>query len=189
MAPRSVDNITDLNARWMYDGIGNMWAEFLGSDATESFKRNGCYHKMLTPKVKLIALNNNVCQRMNFWNVYDPVDPDGQLKWFIEQLQEAEKVKHNVIVITHIPPGNGCTRSWTHNYYRILDRFSSSIVGQYYGHTHKDELVLFAIEDANNNTHTVGSGFCAPSLTPAAKLNPAYRIITLNQAVSTGIIF
>jgi hypothetical protein len=45
---------------------------------------------MVNPKLKLIALNSNVCYRLNFWIAYDSYDPDGQLEWLISELDDAE---------------------------------------------------------------------------------------------------
>lgn len=54
---------------------------------------------MVKSNLKLIALNSNVCNRMNFWAAYDSYDPDGQLSWLIKELDEAETNGHFAIII------------------------------------------------------------------------------------------
>ena len=34
-------------------------------------------------------------------------------------------------------------QSWSWNYYRVVNRFESTISGQFFGHTHYDEIELF----------------------------------------------
>ena len=34
-------------------------------------------------------------------------------------------------------------QSWSWNYYRVVDRFESTITGQFFGHTHFDEMEIF----------------------------------------------
>ena len=55
---------------------------------------------------------------------------------------------------------------------RIVKRFSSIILGQFYGHTHYDEFSLLY----NNHSEAISVAYTAPSLTPHDGLNPGYRI-------------
>lgn len=36
-------------------------------------------------------MNSNFGYTANFWRLYDPIDPDQQLAWLIEELSEAEQ--------------------------------------------------------------------------------------------------
>ncbi len=42
-----------------------------------------------------------------------------------------------VHIIGHIEPTE-CLSSWSENYYRIVNRYESTIVGQMFGHTHNE---------------------------------------------------
>ena len=67
--------------------------------------------------------------------------PAGQLVWMVEELMAAEKSGSMVYIISHIPPGlTNCLAAWSHQYTRIIQRFSNIIRGQFYGHTHYDEF-------------------------------------------------
>ena len=48
-----------------------------------------------------------------------------------------------MIAVAHIPPVQSAVSefsTWTDNYIQLVNRFSETIVGQFYGHTHKDEV-------------------------------------------------
>jgi len=170
--------------KWLYDTVAdNYWSEWVNTtEAKATFKKGGYYSKMVTSTLKLVALNNNVAYRSNFWIAYDPVDPDGQLAWLIQQLDVAETNGHYVMIIGHIPPGNDYYSAWIHNYIRIIERYQHLVVAAYNGHTHDDEIVvLFSREKNSTNTLPVGVNYVAPSLTTFTRLNPGYRIFSLNQ--------
>ena len=44
-------------------------------------------------------LNSNIAQKDNFWILYDPVDPDGQLAWLIKELDHAETIGAHVSIL------------------------------------------------------------------------------------------
>ena len=46
-------------------------------------------------------------------------------------------------IFTHIPVGNGdCLSTWANHMNTIIDRFSGTILGQFYGHTHEDHFYV-----------------------------------------------
>lgn len=55
-------------------------------------------------------------------------------------------------------------------------RFSHIVKGQFYGHTHTDELKIFYDE----NGTAINIGYNGASLTPYKKYNPNYKIITVD---------
>ncbi len=99
--PNEVSKKSNFSQSWLYNTLANdYWTQWINSEsAKSSFRKGGFYSEMVNPKLKLIALNNNLCQRMNFWIAYDPVDPDGQLAWLIKELDEAETNGHYVMII------------------------------------------------------------------------------------------
>ena len=59
----------------------------------------------------------------------DANDPDGVLKWLINQLQDAENEKEAVHIIGHIPPGrHDCLKWWSWNYHKIVERYHFIII-------------------------------------------------------------
>jgi sphingomyelin phosphodiesterase len=77
---------------WLYNTLASdYWSQWITSETAKyTFRTFGYYSEMVNPKLKLIALNSNVCYRLNFWIAYDSYDPDGQLAWLISELDEAE---------------------------------------------------------------------------------------------------
>ena len=109
------------------------------------------------------------------------------------ELQLAELRGERVHLLGHIPPGHvDCVRVWSDNFHRIVTRWGSStsttstfstpstsstprysatITGQFYGHTHTDEFEVFY-----SSGRPVGVAYIAPAVTPYHGLNPAYRV-------------
>ena len=59
--------------------------------------------------LRLISLNTNFCNNMNFWLLINFEDPHKHLHWLYNQLLKAEFRKEKVFIIGHIAPGlNDC---------------------------------------------------------------------------------
>jgi sphingomyelin phosphodiesterase len=79
---------------------------------------------MITEKFKLISLNTGYCEVTNFFVYLNQTDPDGTLKWLVDELYDAEKRGLAVHIMAHIPPGDAeCLEGWARNYYRIVTRY------------------------------------------------------------------
>uniref|UniRef100_A0A4W3GML9 Sphingomyelin phosphodiesterase 1 n=1 Tax=Callorhinchus milii TaxID=7868 RepID=A0A4W3GML9_CALMI len=83
----------------------------------------GFYTVSVRQGLRLVSLNMNFCSRENFWLLINSTDPAGQLQWLVTVLQQAESQREKVHIIGHIPPGL-CLRSWSWNYYRIVNRYT-----------------------------------------------------------------
>ncbi|KAG0414404.1 hypothetical protein HPB47_008438 [Ixodes persulcatus] len=121
------------------------------------------------------------------WLFINSTDPGGQLSWLIDQLLEAEEAGDKVHLIGHIPPGlPDCIETWSAMFHKIIERFSETVTGQFYGHTHYDEFSVFY--KSEERTEPFGVAYIGPSATTYAYLNPAYRIYDLDadtKAVSS----
>ncbi len=88
---------------WLYNTLTaehDYWAKWLDTEEIrKTFHRGGYYSKMFSPSWKVIVLNSNVAQKQNFWILYNPVDPDGQLAWLISELDHAEKTGAKVTIL------------------------------------------------------------------------------------------
>jgi sphingomyelin phosphodiesterase len=84
-------------------------------------------------------------------------------------------------IIGHINPA-GCMSSWSFNYYRIVNRYESTIVGQFFGHTHNDEFEIFY--DLDNPTRPTGIAWVTGSVTTQPQVFPSYRIYTVDGPYS-----
>lgn len=65
--------------------FANAWEYWIGPEAAEEFKQNGFYSTVINPngeqQVRLLAVNTQAANPMNFYLIKNPTDPDGQLNW------------------------------------------------------------------------------------------------------------
>lgn len=89
------------------------------------------------------------------WLLLNSTDPATELQWFIYELQSAEFNGEKVHVIGHIPPGHSdCLKVWSRNYYAIISRYETTIIAQFFGHTHYDEFeVFYDHKDLSKTSH------------------------------------
>ena len=59
---------------------------------------------------------------------------------------------------------------------RVVSRFENTVVGQFYGHTHQDEFIVFY--EPEENARATNVAFISPSVATWTNLNPSYRIFT-----------
>ncbi|KAL1443182.1 hypothetical protein MTO96_030399, partial [Rhipicephalus appendiculatus] len=85
-----------------------------------------------------------------------------------------------VHLLGHIPPGlPDCLDTWSAMFHKIVERFSDTVVGQFYGHTHYDEAIVYY--SSADRSRPFGLAFVAPSVTTYAFLNPAYRMYDVDS--------
>ncbi|XP_076437537.1 sphingomyelin phosphodiesterase-like isoform X2 [Babylonia areolata] len=171
--------------QWLYDALARAWSSWLPEEALESVRRGGYYTVSPFPGFRIISLNTNACHEWNWWLFLNTTDPDGQLAWLIDTLLMAETNKEKVHIMGHIPPGiDDCLKYWSYNYYLIVDRFESTISGQFFGHTHKDHFEVFY--DTATLTRPTSVAYISPSVTPFSQLNMGYRVFTVDGNYSTS---
>jgi len=174
-------NRTELNIRLMED----MWSAYgwIDDHAAEEFRlTHGGYAIEPVPGLKVVTLNSNYWYRWNFYNYIGMEDPDpsGMIKFLISELLDCEQRGIKAWVQAHVPPGGLSDEALPPAAALLaatLDRFSATVTGQFFGHTHLDEFsVLYAnnatIRDENS---AVGVAWIAPSITPYTDMNPAWR--------------
>lgn len=146
----------------------------------------GYYTVIINPKFRVLVVNTNYCARLNIWTYFDPIDPANQLSWLVDQLMAAEAVGAKVHIVGHVPVDDReCTQAYVFNYLAVVERFSDIIVGQFFGHTHADELRVLYSND--NKTNPIGFEMLSPSLTTFDSFNPAYRIVTVSDDGKCGL--
>lgn len=102
-----------------------------------------------------------------------------QMQWLHDTLLSAEMDGENVHILGHIPPNTAsCIFAWNREYDKIVRRFAHIISGQFFGHTHRDELNVFYLKDENQDaTKTaVNVAWNAGSGTTFIGFNSNYRI-------------
>ncbi|KAL9981127.1 hypothetical protein ACROYT_G009791 [Oculina patagonica] len=116
---------------------------------------------------------------MNWWLLINNVDPAQQLQWLVDTLQEAEDNGEKVHIIGHILPGSSdCLKPWSWNYYKIINRYQSTVTAQFFAHTHADEFEIFYDEKTRKIPTNIA--FIGPSVTTYQGHNPGYRIYEID---------
>ena len=84
-------------------------------------------------------------------------------------------------IVSHVPGGFSDTMGgWGREFARVVSRFENTVVGQFYGHTHQDEFIVFYEPEAANARAT-NVAFISPSVATWTNLNPSYTIFTTDS--------
>lgn len=184
-APRSVEE--ELSTQWLYNVSYIHWRDVIKEDISSSVLMGGFYTTLAKPGLRIISLNNNICYIYNWWLL----DSRGtellsdQLNWLVQTLLAAEEAGEKVHILAHIPPGvsdtlNSCSRE----YRKIIDRFENTVVAQFNGHTHNDEIrISYSLNERDRATNIALNG---GSGTPYSNLNPNYKVYKVDS--DTGLV-
>lgn len=168
---------------WLTDPTAGNWSHWLSkfpnwTTTASTIKRGGFYNVRIHDGLRVIALQTTYCEKQNFWLLINATDPGGQLQWLAQQLLEAERVGDKVHIIGHHPPGLfDSVPSYASNYHRIVNRFESTIVGQFFGHTHADSFKLYFDDSYSRPTNVL---FIGPGVTSYQGYNLGYRIYVVD---------
>ncbi|ULU05043.1 hypothetical protein L3Y34_017643 [Caenorhabditis briggsae] len=174
-APHNVDE--RFWPTWLYKEFLAMSHPWLTEGADESLLKRGSYATQIMDGLKLVSLNTGFCEVTNFFLYLNQSDPDSSMSWFVKELYESELKGEQVYVLAHIPPGDSeCLEGWAFNYYRVIQRFESTIAAQFFGHDHLDYFTVFYEDMHNVSSKPIGVGYAAPSVTTFEYQNPAYRV-------------
>ncbi|KAK2772932.1 putative acid sphingomyelinase [Colletotrichum kahawae] len=162
MSPANAIPPTHLGAgaQWLYDVVSEAWSRWTGSPAEA--KSVGAY-SVKTPRngLRVISVSTNFWYTLNFW-LYEDVqrDPSDHLKWLVGELDAAEKAGERVFLVGHMPMGTSDALHDGSNYFdQIVNRYKSTIVGLFFGHTHLDHFQI----SYSNYTHRTASNAVATS--------------------------
>ncbi|XP_046643241.1 sphingomyelin phosphodiesterase-like isoform X1 [Daphnia pulicaria] len=160
---------------WLYDELDLLWRRWLPDSTSPTVRKGAFYSVLVSPGFRMLSLNMNYCNNKNWWLLLNSTDPAQELQWLVYELQSAELKGEKVHILGHIPPGHSdCLKVWSHNYYRIVNRYEATISGQFFGHTHFDEYEVFYDEVYRGRASSIA--YIGPSVTPYYGLNPGYRI-------------
>lgn len=163
--------------QWLYSAQLEAWGYWLPVSSFVTIMRGGFYTFSPYPGFRIVALNSNYGSSENWWLLINQTDPEGQLQWLADVLQEAEDNRDKVHILSHHPP-TSTNRAFAMNFYRLINRYESTVVGHFNGHSHKDQFHVFY--DLHNKTRPVGVSYDGGSVTPNEYTNPAYRIYTID---------
>ncbi|KAI8616023.1 Metallo-dependent phosphatase-like protein [Chytriomyces sp. MP71] len=167
--------------------MGDLFASWLPADAIKTFKQDGSYAVRPWAGLKVISFNTNYCYADDLFTYLlgGVTDPDNVLAWVISELADSEAKGEKAYIIGHIPPGLlDCVEDYSHLFYQIVDRYSAStLVGLFYGHVHNDAFQVFysvGTEKTPSAQNAINAAYVSPSLTPYTKLNPGFRVYTVD---------
>lgn len=174
--PKSVGNAS----QWVYDAMAKKWASWIGDSAKQEVLDIGAFStKYPNGNLRVISLNTNMYYRFNFALYHQNLlqDPNGQLEWLVKELDKAEKASENVYIIGHMPMGSSDALADQANYFdQIVQRYSTTIRGLFFGHTHDDHFeISYSDYTQRNAQHASAMSYICPSLIPTAGM-PAFRV-------------
>ena len=131
---------------WLYDELDLLWRRWLPDSTSPTVRKGAFYSVPVSPGFRMLSLNMNYCNNKNWydsasciavfrmmlifknfsfrWLLLNSTDPAQELQWLVYELQSAELKGEKVHILGHIPPGHSdCLKVWSHNYYRIVNRY------------------------------------------------------------------
>ncbi|XP_051908024.1 acid sphingomyelinase-like phosphodiesterase 3a [Hippocampus zosterae] len=169
----------------IYKAAARLWSPWLQDDALKTLSRGGFYTQLVRPGVRVVSVNSILYYGPNHATV-NMSDPAGQYEWLDDTLKKAGDDMEKVYIISHVPLGflpslrNVTAIRDEHNekLLNIFRRHSHVIAGHFYGHTHKDSIMVLL----DSKDSPVNSVFVAPAVTPIRSFsepysnNPAVRL-------------
>ncbi|XP_008840949.1 acid sphingomyelinase-like phosphodiesterase 3a isoform X1 [Nannospalax galili] len=172
----------------VYSAVADLWKPWLDEEAIRTLRKGGFYSQNVTsnPNLRIISLNTNLYYGPNVMTL-NMTDPANQFEWLENTLNTSQQNNEKVYIIAHIPVGYLPFASGVpamRQYYNdklvdIFGRYSSIIAGQFYGHTHRDSLMVLSDRKGN----PLSSVFVAPAVTPVKDVsqketnNPGIRLL------------
>ncbi|XP_075720386.1 cyclic GMP-AMP phosphodiesterase SMPDL3A isoform X2 [Rhinoderma darwinii] len=174
----------------VYTEVAEFWKPWLSEEALCTFRKGGYYSQIYQPNVtlrplRIISLNTNLYYSPNkeTVNITDPAD---QFEWLEDTLKRSRQNNEKVYIIAHIPIGflpftvfiTAMRDTFNEKLVKIFRNYSDVIAGQFYGHTHRDSIMVVLDE----KDKPVGSAFVAPAVTPIKSSsekesnNPGFRL-------------
>jgi len=162
---------------WLYEAFAENWGKWLPADTLETIKWRASYMVRPYNGLRIISLNTIYAYDANFWLKLNQTDPDGTLSWFLEQLADAERSGEKVWIIAHVY-NDAAMNSWSKIYYDAVNRYENTIRGQFFGHSHSDELRIH-YESMTPNSRATSVEYIGPSITTYSTRMPSYRMYTI----------
>ncbi|XP_062323253.1 acid sphingomyelinase-like phosphodiesterase 3a isoform X1 [Osmerus eperlanus] len=166
---------TSTNA--IYQAAAKLWQPWLKPSSLQTLREGGFYSQLVQSGLRLVSLNTNLYYSPNKQTL-NTTDPSGQLQWLQETLEGSVQAREKVFVIAHVPVGYlPWARDTTaireiHNeqLVSIFRKYSDIIAGQFYGHTHRDSIMVLQDEQGK----PVNSLFVSPAVTPIKSVSEPY---------------
>lgn len=174
----------------VYKAAAQLWAPWLQEEALQTLAEGGFYSQLVRPGLRLVSLNTVLYYGPDQATA-NASDPAGQYGWLQGTLQRAQSRSEKVLIIAHVPVGflpfawntTAMRREHSERLAAIFLKFSHVIIGQFYGHTHRDSVTV----QRDHTGSPVNVVFVAPAVTPIRNIkeptsnNPGFRVYLLDQ--------
>ncbi|XP_057595047.1 acid sphingomyelinase-like phosphodiesterase 3a isoform X2 [Hippopotamus amphibius kiboko] len=137
----------------VYNAVASLWKPWLDEEAISTLRKGGFYSQRVSTNLNLriISLNTNLYYGPNIMTL-NKTDPANQFEWLENTLNISQQNKEKVYIIAHVPVGylpSSSSITAIREYYneRLIDifrKYSSIIAGQFYGHTHRDSIMVLS---------------------------------------------
>jgi len=158
-----VDQSSNIINKYFFKNYAKQW---IGYDWITNNSYNdiiyGCYYITYIQNLDIYILNINslLYEQNNIFNVTQ-LGLD-QIEWINRQLEHIQNDNSRVIIISHLDPYTSeANKLYREQMLVIIDTFNEIIISSLYGHTHKDEIILFK----NNDNMSTNFGFIPGSIT------------------------
>ncbi len=95
------------NPSWLYAGIATFYSHWItGREQRHTMANGGYYQALARPGLRIVSVNTNFCNSLNFFLLLNFDDPSSHLHWIYSVLWRAEAAGEKVFIIGHIPPGS-----------------------------------------------------------------------------------
>lgn len=169
----------------IYKAAAELWADWLQPDALLTLSNGGFYSQLVKPGLRVVSLNtilyygpNKVTANMS--------DPAGQYEWLEKTLEQAAHNMEKIYIIAHVPVGylpfvkniTAIREGHNERLVAIFRKHSHVIAGHFYGHTHRDSVMVLL----DKTGKPVNSLFVSPAVTPIKSAiepysnNPGFRM-------------
>uniref|UniRef100_A0A8C1MAU9 Sphingomyelin phosphodiesterase acid like 3A n=1 Tax=Cyprinus carpio TaxID=7962 RepID=A0A8C1MAU9_CYPCA len=161
------------SANAIYDAVAKLWSPWLNPEAVATLQKGGFYSLVIKPGLRLVSLNTNLYYSPNQVTV-NMTDPAGT-----RCTDHAGPFHYKTVyVIAHVPIGylpyaintTAVRESYNEQLVKIFRNYSDVVQGQFYGHTHRDSIMVLLDQQGK----PVNSIFVTPAVTPIKSLLEPY---------------
>lgn len=198
--PVNVQDFSVADSNIPINEFSGSWAQWLDPDTLNAFTDYGYYSTALKlrdgrvfPKTRIIGLNTQACNNMNWELVKNRYDPGQEIEWLQKELAQLEAMNGSAIFITHIPTNGDCLHGWGHRFRGLMERYQHVIRFGLFGHTHDESVsVVKSVSSSQGNgtaPQNIGINFIAGSLTTYTDKNPSFTLIEIDEEFMVPVNF
>ncbi|KAL0491659.1 sphingomyelin phosphodiesterase A [Acrasis kona] len=161
---------------WYMEPFAQQMSFWLPKQVTNQMKIAGHYNHLIRPGLRALVINTQYADVLNFYNYKNSSNPDpGALVSTTRQwLSEAEQAGEKVLLLGHIPPQ--ATEPWNKALLQLSKQYSKTILGQMYGHNHKDKIHI-----ARDEHGAYSVAYVVSALTTFSNQFPAVRLFKMDK--------